>query len=361
MTTSKLRLGVIGAGSWTVMSHLPNLARRRDEVRFVGVARKGPELLTKIRDDWDFEMASEDFQDVIDAGVDIVVVASPTSHHHEHARAALLAGAHVLVEKPFTLTSEQAWDLVDLATARRRHLVVAFGYNYRPVVLEAKRLLDDVGVGEVESQLVYMASITRDLLAGRGAYPLASVDSVPEQRTWTDPATSGGGYGQAQLSHALGAALYLSDLRASEVYATTAAPHGEPVEIYNAMTVRYGSGAIGTVAGAASHPGTPGNRDQLQIRLVGAEGQLEVEFEHDLVNLYRPDGRGARPELEPGAGRYDCVGPPHALVDLALGKDVVNHSPGWLGARTVEVLEASYRSAQSHRPEHVQQRHKAAP
>ena len=40
---AKLRLGVIGAGSWAVASHLPNLADRRDDVEFVGVARKGPE------------------------------------------------------------------------------------------------------------------------------------------------------------------------------------------------------------------------------------------------------------------------------------------------------------------------------
>ena len=40
---AKLRLGVIGAGSWAVASHLPNFAKRREDVEFVGVARKGPE------------------------------------------------------------------------------------------------------------------------------------------------------------------------------------------------------------------------------------------------------------------------------------------------------------------------------
>jgi hypothetical protein len=35
------------------------------------------------------------------------------------------------------------------------------------------------------------------------------------------------------------------------------------------------------------------------------------------------------------------------LVDLALGRDVVNSSPGELGARTVELLDAAYRSANS--------------
>src|SRR4026209_2706718 len=100
---AKLRLGIIGAGSWTVASHLPNFAKRRDDVEFVGVSRKGPELLQKIKDDWGFEVASEDYTDVIDAGMDICLVASPHGLHYEHAKAALEAGPHVLCEKPFTL------------------------------------------------------------------------------------------------------------------------------------------------------------------------------------------------------------------------------------------------------------------
>src|SRR5439155_19942048 len=87
LMAGKLRLGVIGAGSWAVASHLPNFARRRDEVEFVAVARKGDELLRKIRDDWGFAVASEDYRDVVAAGIDVCLVSSPTAFHHEHAKA----------------------------------------------------------------------------------------------------------------------------------------------------------------------------------------------------------------------------------------------------------------------------------
>ena len=78
---AKLRLGIIGAGSWTVSSHLPNLVRHADEVEFVIVNRRNPELLEKIRTNFGFAKASTDWHDVIAERPDIVVVGSPPGYH----------------------------------------------------------------------------------------------------------------------------------------------------------------------------------------------------------------------------------------------------------------------------------------
>src|SRR3954453_5786179 len=112
---AKLRLGIIGAGSWTVASHLPNFAKRRDDVEFVGVSRKGPELLQKIKDDWGFRVASEEYGDVIDAGIDICLVASPHGLHYEHAKAALEAGGPGLGGKPFPVEPPHGGGVVGVA------------------------------------------------------------------------------------------------------------------------------------------------------------------------------------------------------------------------------------------------------
>ena len=344
---AKLRLGVIGAGSWTIASHLPQLSTRRDDVEFVAVARKGPELLKKIQSDWGFDVASEDYHDVLDAGVDICLVASPSGLHHEQAKAALESGAHVLVEKPMTIRPEDAWDLVDTADALGRHLVVSFGWNYRPMMNAAKELMDEHGVGRIEHLMLHMASQTRELLLGTGAYPDAAPDSIPETRTWTDPLLSGGGYAQAQLSHALAMALWLTDLRAAEVFAFMAGAPETAVELHDATVIRFEGGAIGTMDGGSDHLNAGANKHQLELRVIGSEGQFQIDFEREALWLFRAPNTNYRPALEANAGLYDCVGPPHALVDLALGKDVVNCSPGWLGARTVEILDACYRSAAS--------------
>lgn len=349
----KLRLGVIGAGSWAVASHLPNFAARRDDVEFVGVARKGPELLAKVKGDWGFRVASEDYRDVIDAGIDICLVGSPHGVHYEHAKAALEAGAHVLCEKPFTIDPAHAWELVRIADERGLHLLVGYGWNYQPWMREAKRLMDEHGIGEIEETAIQMSSVTRGLFTDvGGSYPSAAPDTVPEQATWADP-RNGGGYGQAQLTHALGAALWLTGLRGDAVFALMKSVLGAPVELHDACTMRFRNGAIGTMAGASAHEGVHGNRHQLSVRAMGSEGELVIDLGRDHLLLQRTDGFDAIPDLEPGAFAYDCDGPPNALVDLALGRNVQNCSPGELGARTVELLDAAYRSAASGRLESV--------
>ena len=121
---AKIRVGIIGAGSWAVASHLPNLAKYQD-VEFVGISRKGPELLQKIKDQYGFQVASENYLDILEAGIDLCVVGSPTAFHHEHAKAALEAGAHVMCEKPVTIHSADAWDLVTTADRVKKNLVVS--------------------------------------------------------------------------------------------------------------------------------------------------------------------------------------------------------------------------------------------
>jgi predicted dehydrogenase len=345
---TKLRLGVIGAGSWAVASHLPNFAKRSDDVRLVGVSRHGADQLQRIRDDWGFEVASEDYRDVVAAGMDLCLVSSPTAFHYEHAKAALEAGAHVLIEKPVTIRPEHAWELAELADSRGLHLVCAFGWHYRPLLIEAKDALASLPIGAIEELSVRMQSFTRELLANTGAYPRASEGTAPEASTWTDPSISGGGYAQAQLSHALAAALWLTDLNGEEVFAFTSSPLSAPVELHDAVAIRYREGAIGTVTGASAHQGIGAPENELDIRAVGADGQFALDVATGSLWIGTP-GKETRLELGAEAGRYDCDGPPNALVDLALGHGV-NRSPGSLGARTVEILGAVYESAVNRRP-----------
>lgn len=339
----KLRLGVIGAGAWAVAAHLPAVASRRDEVEFVAVCRKGDEQLRQIRDRFGFAIASEDYRDVIKSGIDICVVASPPAAHYEHATAALEAGAHVLCEKPFTLTGVDAWDLVAAAGRAQRHLLVSFGWNFTPMIARARELVD---IGDVEQISITMSSQTRELLRDTGAYPDASPDTVPESRTWTDPAVSGGGYGQAQLSHALALALWLTGARVRGAFALMSSL-GERVELHDAMALSLDGGGVASVGGASSFTGADGNKHHLAVEAVGSAGQFHVDVFRERVSQFRPDTGQTDLPVRAGEGAYDGALAAQRLVDLALGHDAGNPAPGELGARTVEALELAYRSAAS--------------
>lgn len=66
--------------------------------------------------------------------IDVVSVAVPTSAHYAVAKACLLAGKHVLVEKPITVTSEEAKELVERAKERRLCLQVGHSERFNPVM-----------------------------------------------------------------------------------------------------------------------------------------------------------------------------------------------------------------------------------
>ena len=354
MAVAKLRLGVIGAGSWTVSSHLPNLEPWRELVDFTIVNRRNPELVRKIKDKFGFRKATTNWEDVIAERCDIVVVGSPVGKHHLHAKAALEAGSHVLCEMPFTIDPADSWDLVEAVRRTGKALIIAYGWNYRPMVVQAHQLMhEDGGIGELEQMTIQMASATRELLSETGAYPDADPELVPQAETWSRPETSGGGYGQAQLTHALGVALWLTGLRGQEVFAFMSAPLGAKVELHDAISVRYTNGAIGSLGGGSTHLGAGNNRHQLYVRAIGSHGQLMVDLERNILWRYRSPTDDVTIPLDHDAGLYDCRGPIDAVVHAGLGRPYSNNSPAGLGARTVEILDAAYRSAKSGRVEQV--------
>ena len=346
---AKLRAGVIGAGSWAVASHIPNLVRRSEEIELVGVARPDREVLDWVAGEFGFRMVATDYREVLDQQLDICIVSSPNRFHYEHAKAAMESGCHVLVEKPFTLDPREAWDLVETAERLDRHLLLALGWNFRPMVRHAKELVDEGGgFGEVEHMMIDMSSAARELLAVGAPYEAGSSVATARPETYMDPTVSGGGYAQAQLSHALGLAFWLAeDVRATEAFAFMSAPLQAPVELHDAISIRFSNGGLATVSGSSCHSGYDGNKHALSVRIIGEEAMLSVDVGRELVYWYRGDGDAVRLDLDEHAGDYDCDGPVQALIDLALGKDVLNCSPGDVGARVVEVTEAAYRSART--------------
>ncbi|MBM3457754.1 MAG: Gfo/Idh/MocA family oxidoreductase [Armatimonadetes bacterium] len=355
MASERARIGFLGAGWWATANHLPILAARPD-VELTAVCRLGRSELEQVRERFGFRSAYEDADQMLaEVELDAVCVVSPHTLHYRHARAALERGLHVLCEKPMTTRAAEARELVQLAEARGLHLLVPYGWHYKPFVQEAKRQLEQGAIGEIQYVLSHMASPIRRMLEGHRLDEVPGGQAgdllfAPDPRTWADPEMAGGGYGHAQLSHSTGMLFWLTGLQATEVYARMTAPAAR-VDLYDALSVQFASGAIGTVSGAGTVPATRGF--QLDLRIFGSEGMLLLDVERERLEVRRDDGRDLSLTPEPGSGAYSCEGPPNNFVDLVLGKTEVNSAPGWAGMRSVELLDAAYRSSVSGVPERV--------
>jgi predicted dehydrogenase len=348
----RLRLGVIGAGAWAAFAHIPAFLRRPEVQPWI-VNRRDPELLAALRERFGFAQATTDWREVIEARPDIVTLTGPVALRAEQARAALEAGIHVLAEKPFTVDPAAAWAIERLARDRGLHVVLCYAWNEMGIVEHARRLINGAdGIGDVEHIAVELATIVRELLTDGTTY-LGDAD-VPKPRgeTWSDPAVSGGGYGQGQLTHALGLLMRLvPGLRASHVAAFTTGP-GARVELHDALAVRFNGGAIASIGGASLPLGTFGNEHQLTIRVTGRRGQVVLDMApRRVARSMAGDDVVAALDDEDNRWSFDRV--TDRIVDLVLGRTTENPSPAELGARVVEVLDGMYRSAASGRIEPV--------
>jgi predicted dehydrogenase len=137
--------------------------------------------------------------------IDAVVIATPTGSHFEIATAALKAGKHVLCEKPLAMSVEQASEMVE--EAKRRHLVLKTGFNYRHMdhVRTAKELLDRGSLGPLYLLRCCFGH------GGRPGY---------EKEWYNNPALSSGGVALEQGIHVFDLVRYLLD-EPTEVLAVT--------------------------------------------------------------------------------------------------------------------------------------------
>lgn len=350
MTTKKAHLGFIGAGWWATANHMPLLAQR-DDVELTAVCRLGREDLQKVKEQFGFKFATENAEELVNyPGLDAVIVSSPHTLHFDHARLALERGLHVMCEKPMCTRGDHARELVRLAKEKGVHLLVPYGWHYKPFIQQARRWMDEGQIGTVQYVLCHMASPIRDLLQG-GRFLVAEnsgqaggVMFEPDPKTWADPQVAGGGYGHAQLSHSTGMLFWLTGLMPETVYSLMAAP-GAKVDLYDAISVRFAGGAIGTISGAGTIPPAGNAQYQVDLRIFGTEGLLMLDCERARLQLRRHDGKHQQLDLLPDAGTYQCDGPPHNFVDLVLGKTTENFAPGDAAMRSVVLLDAAYRSA----------------
>jgi predicted dehydrogenase len=162
---------------------------------------------------------------VADPDIDIVHITTPNFLHHTHAKAALLAGKHVICEKPLAMTSTESAELVQLAG--ENGLVNAVNFNIRmyPLVHQARSMVQSEEIGDI---FILQGSYSQDWLL------------LPTDWNWRlEPELGGTLRAVSDIgSHWLDLLTFITGLRVEEVYADFKTFHpirkkpSKPVETY---------------------------------------------------------------------------------------------------------------------------------
>jgi predicted dehydrogenase len=128
----QIRLGVVGCGRISQVAHLPAIAKA-GSVELRAVCDASPQVATAMAERYGVSAHTETAA-LLNDDIDAVVVAVPDQAHAVVAREALLAGRHVLIEKPIAETITQAEELRELACSSGLQLQVASMKRYDPGV-----------------------------------------------------------------------------------------------------------------------------------------------------------------------------------------------------------------------------------
>jgi len=148
LTTDKnLKVGVAGAG-FIGPAHVEAL--RRLGIQVVGLSESSVERAQAKVEELRLEKAYASFEAMAaDPQLDVIHITSPNHLHFSHAKAALLAGKHVVCEKPLAMNMAESAELVKIAQECKLVNAVNFNIRFYPLALQARSMVQSDEIGEV--------------------------------------------------------------------------------------------------------------------------------------------------------------------------------------------------------------------
>jgi 1,5-anhydro-D-fructose reductase (1,5-anhydro-D-mannitol-forming) len=343
MTTTPLKIAIASfahvhaAGYASELLGTPGialLASDPDGAAAPDAAPRGAELAAKLGVDY-----VDSYDELFAWGPDAVVVTTENARHRAIVERAAAAGVHVLCEKPLATTLEDAQAMVAACEAAGVILMVAYPVRFAPQ-FEALRARVDAGVLGDPFAIVG---------TNNGKIP------VDSRKWFTDPELAGGG---ALVDHVVHCADLIDALtggmRARTVYAAANgllhADLGVAAETGGLVTITYENGLIATIDCSWSQPAGAPNWGGVSLEVTGTLGSVRIEPFAERVDGYRQSGA-----LWMGYGTdTDAL-----MLDRFLGavrgvlggqQPPAPQPDGFVGIRTLQIVDAARRSAHEGRP-----------
>tara|TARA_B110001454_G_C12693277_1_gene423198 strand:+ start:75 stop:1073 length:999 start_codon:yes stop_codon:yes gene_type:complete len=233
----------------------------------------------------------QDYKQVINSGVDAVVICTPPKTHAEISILAMRNGIHVLCEKPMAYSLEEAKNMVEISEEYNVILQIGFNLKFHPAIKQIKKWYDDGSIGEVK----FIRAIY-----GIGARP----DIKAEWRS--DPNIISGGQLMEQGIHCIDL-MKLFIENPSEVFCFTSNPNSiiEPLEDSAFVTFRTEKSQLVNI-----HTTVFQWKNKFTFEVFGTEGYVIAE------------GLGGSYQLEKAIlGKRDPIAPFEEKIVEYRGKD----------------------------------------
>ncbi|MEP7763853.1 Gfo/Idh/MocA family oxidoreductase [Sanguibacter sp. 25GB23B1] len=261
MEAPPLRWGVLGAGY--IGGSFADAVARYTAGSVIATGSRDVAKAVRFAAEHGIERAYGSYEELVtDPDVDAVYIATPHSHHREHARLAIGAGKHVLVEKAFTRNATEARQVVDAARGAGVFCMEAMMTRHLPHVAALRDVIARGDIGEV-----------RELRAG---FDVAS--PFDAQHRMYRPELAGGvllDLGIYPLSFAVDLLGLPDEVRATGLLAPTG------VDVHDAIVLRYGQEALASLSTTvrAASPSV--------ATIVGSEGRIDVAEQYFVPTSFR--------------------------------------------------------------------------
>lgn len=267
MTSSKPTVAIVGLNVG-VNGHIPAFRTEGWEIVALGATTK--EKLETVAAEHGIGATYTDYDALLrHPGLDAVVIATPPSTHRDMAIRALEAGKHVLVEKPFALSSDEAAAMRERAQRSDRTAMIAEAYRFAPSRTYVKELIDQGYIGN-----------PRTLAATLFLGPRQRPEPAPPRLHWRSSNATGGGFSAGPASTLFDSfrdwfgEIVRVQTRLYQSLPGRQQPDGAPADADDAMAVQFEfeNGAWGSLTVTTTAPFGRG----AVFDLVGDDGTLSL-------------------------------------------------------------------------------------
>ncbi len=150
-----MKMAIIGAG--TIAKKMADTIAGLEEVEAYAIAARDYDRASAFAKEHGFMKAYGSYEEMVcDDNIDLVYIATPHSHHYQHAKLCLMHNKHVLCEKPFMVNAEQAEELLELAEDKGLLLTEAIWTRYMP----SRKMIDEIiAAGEIGTPISLTANL----------------------------------------------------------------------------------------------------------------------------------------------------------------------------------------------------------